>query len=100
MIVVKFLLLPLFCLYVECTSAVFPSFIHPKYISDNWTFLRNVIKSLELDEIAKPSFVMSPFSLEIVMMMLRHGAEGDTLDELEDAIGRYSISTQNKKVRY
>ncbi|CAH1980802.1 unnamed protein product [Acanthoscelides obtectus] len=94
MIVVKFLLLPLFCLYVECTSAVFPSFIHPKYISDNWTFLRNVIKSLELDEIAKPSFVMSPFSLEIVMMMLRHGAEGDTLDELEDAIGLHRFITE------
>lgn len=61
-----------------------------KIIYENNNFNLNLIKKVNLDN--HENYLISPYSIEIALNMLKEGAEGNTLKELENVIGSRNIN--------
>lgn len=61
-----------------------------KIIYENNNFNLNLIKKVNLDNYG--NYLISPYSIEIALNMLKEGAEGNTLKELENVIGSRNIN--------
>jgi len=78
------------------------STIHPRkdvnyqqYESDNKTFMFNMLKQINEEE--KNNYLISPYSINVALSMLRDGSKGDTYEQINKLIGNEKVAVINNE---
>ena len=66
-----------------------------KYVNDSYNL--NLIKTVNISK--NENYLISPYSIEIALRLLKEGADNNTLKEIEDLIGTRSINDVSVKNR-
>ena len=87
MISLRFIVPDLF-LRKESKEAANESLANPSYVDNDFSF--NIVKAFNKNE--NSNYLISPYSIEIALSMLRDGAKGESKSQIEKVIGSRKIN--------